>query len=67
MVRLKRYEKMFVRMEKLEKEGKLFLIRPIIDLCDQFDTNMEKMNESYEHGVEMAKKQMDDLKAFLEI
>jgi hypothetical protein len=25
------------------------------------------MNESYEHGVEMAKKQMDDLKAFLEI
>jgi predicted patatin/cPLA2 family phospholipase len=67
MVRLKRYEKMFVRMEKLEKEGKLFLIRPVIDLCDQFDTNMEKMNESYEHGVEMAKKRMDDLKAFLEI
>jgi predicted patatin/cPLA2 family phospholipase len=67
MVRLKRYEKMFVRMEKLEKEGKLFLIRPVIDLCDQFDTNMEKMNESYEHGVEMAKRRMDDLKAFLEI
>ena len=54
-------------MEKLEKEGKLFLIRPVIDLCDQFDTNMEKMNESYEHGVEMAKRRMDDLKAFLEI
>ena len=36
-------------------------------LCDQFDTNMDKMNESYEHGVEMAKKRLDDLKAFLEI
>ena len=67
MIRLKRYEKMFAKIEQLEKEGKLFLIRPIIDLCDQFDTNMDKMNESYEHGVEMAKKQMDDLKAFLEI
>jgi predicted patatin/cPLA2 family phospholipase len=67
MIRLKRYEKMFVQMEKLEKEGKLFLIRPIIDLCDQFDTNMDKMNESYEHGVEMAKRSLDDLKAFLEI
>ena len=67
MVRLKRYDKMFVQMEKLEKEGRLFLIRPLIDLCDQFDTNMDKMNESYEHGVEIAKKRMDDLKAFLEI
>ena len=42
-------------IEQLEKEGRLLLIRPLIDLCDQFDTNMEKMNESYEHGVEMAK------------
>ena len=33
----------------------------------EIDTNMEKMNESYEHGVEMAKRRMDDLKAFLEI
>ena len=67
MVRLKRYEKMFVQMEKLEKEGRLFLMRPLIELCDQFDTDMGKMNESYEHGVEMAKRRMDDLKAFLEI
>lgn len=67
MLRLKRYEKMFVEMEKLEKEGKLFLIRPEIDLCDQFDCNMEKMNESYEHGVEYAKRRMDELKAFLHI
>jgi len=67
MVRLKRYEKMFVEMEKLEKQGKLFLIRPEIDLCDQFDCNMDKMNESYEHGVEYAKRRMDELKAFLQI
>ena len=67
MVRLKRYEKMFVQMEKLEKEGRLFLMRPLIELCDQFDTDMDKMNESYEHGIEMAKRRMDDLKAFLEI
>ena len=67
MVRLKRYEKKFIQMESLEKEGRLFLIRPLIDLCDQFDTDMDKMNESYNHGVEMAKQRMDDLKTFLEI
>ena len=67
MVRLKRYDKMFLQMEKLEKEGRLFLMRPLIELCDQFDTDMDKMNESYDHGVEMAKRRMDDLKAFLEI
>ena len=60
MIRLKRYDKMFVQIEKLEKEGRLFLVRPLIELCDQFDTNMDKMNESYEHGVEIAKKRMDD-------
>ena len=42
-------------------------MRPLIELCDQFDTDMDKMNESYEHGVEMAKRRMDDLKAFLEL
>ena len=67
MVRLKRYDKMFVQMEKLEKEGRLFLMRPLIELCDQFDTDMDKMNESYDHGVEMAKRRLDDLKAFLEL
>ena len=67
MVRLKRYDKMFLQMEKLEKEGRLFLMRPLIELCDQFDTDMDKMNESYDHGVEMAKRRMDDLKAFLDI
>ena len=67
MVRFKRYQKMFLQMEKYEKEGKLFLIRPLIDLCDLFETDMDKMNQSYEHGVEMAKNQMENLKAFLEI
>ncbi|MBR4785284.1 MAG: patatin family protein [Fibrobacter sp.] len=67
MLRLKRYDKMFLQMDKLEKEGRLFLMRPEIDLCDQFDTDMAKMNESYDHGVEIAKRRMDDLKAFLEL
>ena len=39
----------------------------LVDLCDQFDTDLAKMNESYDHGVEIAKRRMDDLKAFLEL
>lgn len=67
MVRYKRYQKIFEQMVELEKQGKLFLIRPERDLCDLFETNLDKLNDSYELGVETAKRKMNDLKAFLEI
>ena len=67
MVRYKRYEKMFVEMEKLEKKGKLLIFRPERAVCDLFETDREKLDDTYNMGVEYAKRRMGELKAFLEI
>lgn len=67
MVRLKRYEKMFREMERLEAEGKMLILRPERDLCGLFETDRDKLDDSYNLGVEYATRRMDDLKAFLEI
>ncbi len=67
MLRYKRYEKMFVEMEKLEKKGKLLIFRPERAVCDLFETDREKLDDTYNMGVEYAKRRMGELKAFLEI
>ena len=67
MLRYKRYEKMFVEMEKLEKKGKLLIFRPERAVCDLFETDREKLDDTYNRGVEYAKRRMGELKAFLEI
>lgn len=67
MVRYKRYQKIFEHMETLQKQGKLFLIRPEKELCDLFETDLNKLNLSYEYGIKTALQKMDDIKTFLEI
>ena len=67
MLRYKRYEKMFAEMEKLEKTGNLLIFRPESKVCDLFETDREKLDETYNMGFEYAKRRMGDLKAFMEI
>ena len=67
MVRFKRYEKMFLAMEKLEKQGKLLIIRPERDLCGLFETDPLKLDDSYNMGLEIANRRMDEIKAFMEL
>jgi len=66
MVRYRRYQRMFKDLERLEKEGKVFLMRPEIDLCDLFETDLDKLNASYFHGCDYARRKMNALKAFLQ-
>lgn len=66
MVRYRRYQKMFAKMEQLEKDGMLFLLRPERDLCDLFETDLKKLDDSYYHGFDYARHRMGELKAFLE-
>lgn len=66
MVRYRRYQKMFAKMEQLEKDGKLFLLRPERDLCDLFETDLKKLDDSYYLGFDYARRRMAELKAFLE-
>lgn len=67
MVRLKRYERNFREMEKLEKEGKVLILRPEHDLCGLFETEREKLDNSYNMGFEYARRRMDEIKAFMEV
>ena len=67
MLRYKRYEKMFVEMEKLEKKGSLLIFRPEQEVCEFFATDRSQLDETYNMGFEYAKRRMDDLKAFMEI
>lgn len=67
MVRFKRYTKMFAKMELLEKEGKVLILRPEMDLCNLFETNREKLDDSFYLGYRYALKRMEDIKAFMEL
>lgn len=65
MVRFRRYQRMFEDLKRLEKEGKVFLLRPEVDLCDLFETDLDKLNASYFHGRDYACRKMKALKDFL--
>lgn len=67
MVRFKRYERKFREMEQLEKSGKLLILRPERDLCGLFETEREKLDDSYNMGFEYAERRMDEIKAFMEV
>ena len=58
---------MFADMEKLEKAGKLLIFRPEKEVCDLFATDRNELDESYNMGLEYAKRRLGDLKAFMEI
>ncbi len=67
MLRYKRYEKMFAEMEDLEKKGKILIFRPEKAVCDLFETDRDKLDETYMMGFDYAKQRMNDLKTFLEL
>ncbi len=64
--RPERYNEMIKRCEKLEKEGKVMILRPNYPL-NSFESSVEKLEISYWHGYRMAKEKMKRIKQFLEI
>lgn len=48
--------------EQLEKEGKALILRPEYPL-DSMEKDVEVLTQSYQHGYQMAKKRMDEIKA----
>lgn len=65
MVRFRRYTRMFEELKQLEKAGKVFLMRPESDLCDLFETDLDRLNASYAMGQNYAARRMAELKEFL--
>lgn len=59
------YEKQLAQAEKLEKEGKVLIIRPDTMCCSTFETKPEKLKEGYEHGIEVAHRELEKIKNFI--
>ena len=62
------YNRSIRRIENLEKEGKIFVIRPSVPLTiSRTSRSAEEIEKTYQVGVLDAKKQMAALKEWLDI
>lgn len=53
-------------IEKLEKEGNIFVLRPEMKPVSKLEKDYDKLMAFYDHGYEMMKRELPRLKAYLE-
>lgn len=61
MERVENYNKTAVLMDKLQKEGKAFVIRPQIPTISKFEQDSRKIMELYRHGYTLMDKRLMEL------
>lgn len=59
------YNKLMNHIDQLEKQGKIFVIRPQVKPVSRLERNKESLEAFYEHGYHYMEERMDDLRAFL--
>lgn len=59
------YNKLMNHIDQLEKQGKIFVIRPQVKPVSRLERNKDSLNAFYEHGYRYMEERMDDLRAFL--
>ena len=59
------YNATISRIEQLEKEGQIFVIRPTIKLAGRLNSNSDELQKLYENGVEQVEKNLANLEKFL--
>lgn len=64
--RPERYNETVKKCERLEKEGKIMILRPNY-LINSFESNVQKLEAAYWHGYRMTKEKMKRIKRFLEL
>ena len=63
-----RYNKLQEELIDLEKEGKIFIIRPEKEVTvSRLEKDKEKLENLYKEGIAEAEKNLDALKEYLEI
>lgn len=60
------YLKQLAQMRRLEKDGKVFVLRPQVPAVGRLESDRDKMKAFFEHGYEYMKEQYDNLCAFME-
>lgn len=61
------YNKRIEAIEALEREGKVFVLRPAIDCPKRTDTNRHHLQGFYNHGYELMASKMEEMTEFLGI
>ncbi len=61
------YNRTLDLMDELEKQGKIFVIRPRDKIISKVERKPEKLEEFYRHGYEQMKERFDDLMCYLQL
>lgn len=59
------YNKQLDYVEELEKQGKIYVIRPEEKVVSRIETNREKLYEFYQHGYDLMKRDLNKLEHYL--
>ena len=61
-----KYNETYNKIEKLEKENKIFVFRPENNVdISRLERHQEKLKSLYEEGIEETKNRLEDLKKYL--
>lgn len=61
-----KYNRQIELVERLEKEGKIYVLRPLIPTVSRLERNYDTLMNFYEHGYGLMKKEYDGLMKYLE-
>ncbi len=64
--RAKMYNRTLACIEKWEKEGKVFVIRPEIPPVSRLERDVEKLEAFYQHGYDVMEEEFERMRYFLE-
>lgn len=59
------YNKSLNITESLERQGKIFVVRPHVKPVGRLERDKDTLKDFYKHGYETMERQLDDLKAYL--
>ena len=65
MVRYEQYMDQIEQIRRLEKEGKIFVFKPMENICGVFDTSKKRLDFTYNLGINDAQKRLDELREFM--
>mgnify|MGYP004462001205 CR=1 FL=1 len=65
MNRYRNYNRTLDLIEKWEKEGHIFVIRPEIKTVSRTEKNPEVLNAFYQHGYDLMEQKIEELRAYL--
>ena len=66
ILRNAKYNRQAEKVEKLEKEGKIFVLRPLIPTVSRLEKDYDMLMNFYDHGYCLMRREYNRLKEYLE-